>query len=93
VLKALVIVPNSQTTEFGSLLAVARAEARKREQTDRESNAALSPDQRHPLFMRFLGHRNIKNTLLYFQLVEVLFKETSEQYTVRAASNIKEPAT
>lgn len=34
-LKALVIVPNSKTTEFGSLLAVARAEARKREQTDK----------------------------------------------------------
>jgi len=30
-LKALVIVPNDQTEEFGSLLAVARAEARKRE--------------------------------------------------------------
>lgn len=34
-LKALVIVPNAQTNEFGSLLAVARAEARKREHTDR----------------------------------------------------------
>jgi len=34
-LKALVIIPNSKTTEFGSLLAVARAEARKREQSDR----------------------------------------------------------
>jgi len=30
-LKALVIVTNEKTTEFGSLLAVARAEARKRE--------------------------------------------------------------
>lgn len=30
-LKALVITPNEKTTEFGSLLAVARAEARKRE--------------------------------------------------------------
>jgi len=35
VLKALVIVPNDQTKEFGSLLAVARAEARKREHTDK----------------------------------------------------------
>ena len=33
-LKALVIVPNEQTKEFGSLLAVARAEARKREKTN-----------------------------------------------------------
>jgi len=35
ILKALVIIPNSKTTEFGSLLAVARAEARKREQADK----------------------------------------------------------
>jgi hypothetical protein len=35
VLKALVIVPNEQTKEFGSLLAVARAEARKREHADK----------------------------------------------------------
>jgi hypothetical protein len=33
-LKALVIVPNERTKELGSLLAVARAEARKREQVD-----------------------------------------------------------
>jgi hypothetical protein len=32
-LKALVIIPNEKTAEFGSLLAVARAEARKREQS------------------------------------------------------------
>ena len=34
-LKALVITPNEKTTELGSLLAVARAEARKREHTDK----------------------------------------------------------
>jgi len=33
VLKALVIVPNERTKEVGALLAVARAEARKREKT------------------------------------------------------------
>jgi hypothetical protein len=32
-LKALVIIPNEKTSEFGSLLAVARAEARRREQS------------------------------------------------------------
>jgi hypothetical protein len=32
-LKALVIVPNDRTKEFGCLLAVARAEARKRERS------------------------------------------------------------
>jgi len=34
-LKALVIIPNEQTREFGSLVAVARAEARKREHVDK----------------------------------------------------------
>ena len=33
-MKALVIIPNEQTREFGALLAVARAEARKREHAD-----------------------------------------------------------
>ncbi len=32
-MKALVIFPNEKTVEFGSLLAVARAEARRREQS------------------------------------------------------------
>ena len=32
-LKALVIFPTEKTSEFGSLLAIARAEARKREQS------------------------------------------------------------
>ena len=32
-LKALVITPNEKTIEYGSLLAIARAEARKREHT------------------------------------------------------------
>jgi len=31
--KAIVIMPNEKTAEFGCLLAVARAEARKREQS------------------------------------------------------------
>jgi hypothetical protein len=34
-LKALVIMPNEQTRELGSLLAVTRAEARKREHADK----------------------------------------------------------
>jgi len=40
--------------------------------------------------MRFLGHKNIKNTLLYIQLAEVMFKEASDQYTVRVAETVKE---
>jgi len=35
VLKALVIIPNSRTREVGDFLAVARAEARKREHADK----------------------------------------------------------
>jgi hypothetical protein len=35
VLKALVILPNERTKEYGSLIAVARAEARKREHTSK----------------------------------------------------------
>lgn len=34
-LKALVIFPTENTSEFGSLLAVARAEARRREQSEK----------------------------------------------------------
>ena len=34
-LKALVIVPNRRTNELGDLLAIARAEARKREHADK----------------------------------------------------------
>jgi hypothetical protein len=34
-LKALVITPNEKTIEFGSVLAVARAEARRREKSER----------------------------------------------------------
>jgi len=33
--RALVIIPNEKTVEYGSLLAVARAEARKREHAER----------------------------------------------------------
>jgi hypothetical protein len=34
-LKALIIIPNEKTSEFGCLLAVARAEARKREHAEK----------------------------------------------------------
>ena len=34
-LKSLVIVPNSRTKEIGDLIAIARAEARKREHVDK----------------------------------------------------------
>lgn len=34
----------------------------------------------------FLGHRKVETTLLYVQLAEVIFKETSDEFTVRVAS-------
>ena len=49
-LKALVITPNEKTAEFGSLLAIARAEARKREQA--EQNPPI-------LALRFLAELNV----------------------------------
>ena len=38
----------------------------------------------------FLGHRKIETTLLYIQRAEVLFKETSDEFTVRAVSRSKD---
>lgn len=49
-LKALVIAPNEKTVEFGSLLAVARAEARRREHA--EQNPPI-------LALRFLAELNV----------------------------------
>jgi hypothetical protein len=49
VLKALVIIPSTGTKEFGSLLAVARAEARKRE------HAQANPPIRSLIFVPELG--------------------------------------
>ena len=38
----------------------------------------------------FLGHTDIKNTLLYIQLEQALFKETSDEFTVRVAKTPEE---
>jgi integrase len=38
----------------------------------------------------FLGHRKVETTLLYIQLAEAIFKDTSEEFTVRAASKPEE---
>ena len=39
--------------------------------------------------MNFLGHKSIKNTLLYVQLAEVIFKETPEEFTTRVTKSVK----
>jgi hypothetical protein len=49
-LKALVVTPNEKTVDLGSLLAVARAEARKREHSD------VNPPI---LALRFLAEINV----------------------------------
>ena len=38
----------------------------------------------------FLGHRKIDSTLLYIQIERVLFKETSDEFTVRVANKPEE---
>lgn len=40
--------------------------------------------------MRFLGHKNIKNTLLYIQLEEALFSDVPEEYVCKAAATVDE---
>jgi len=40
--------------------------------------------------MKFLGHKNIKNTLLYIQLEEAMFKNECEEYICKAAKTVEE---
>ncbi len=37
---------------------------------------------------QFLGHRKIEDTLLYVQLAETIFKETTDEFTVRVAKSL-----
>jgi len=39
--------------------------------------------------MNYLGHKNIKNTLLYVQLAEVLFKDMPDEFTTRVTKTVK----
>ncbi len=38
----------------------------------------------------FLGHKRIEDTMLYIQVAEVIFKETTDEFTVRIAKTPKE---
>lgn len=40
--------------------------------------------------MQFLGHKNIKNTLIYIQTEEALFKSENEWFLCKVASTIEE---
>jgi len=35
-----------------------------------------------------LGHKKIEDTLLYVQLAETIFKETTDEFTVRVAKSL-----
>jgi len=38
----------------------------------------------------FLGHKKIEDTQLYVQLAETIFKETTDEFTVRVTSKPEE---
>lgn len=40
--------------------------------------------------MRFLGHRNIKNTLVYIQIEEAMFSRRAEEYVCKVAETVNE---
>ncbi len=37
----------------------------------------------------FLGHKRVEDTLLYIQIAEAIFKETTDEFTVRVTSKPK----
>ena len=40
--------------------------------------------------MYFLGHKRIEDTLLYIQIAKAIFKETTDEFTVRVSSKPEE---
>lgn len=40
--------------------------------------------------MNYLGHKNIKNTLMYVQLEEAIYKDGSDDYISKAATTVEE---
>lgn len=40
--------------------------------------------------MNFLGHRDIKNTLIYVQIEETLFKHDSGEFICKVAKNVED---
>jgi hypothetical protein len=39
---------------------------------------------------QFLGHKRIEDTLLYVQIAEAIFKETTDEFTVRVTGKPEE---
>lgn len=52
-----------------------------------ECHHALSSNQRYPIHHEALGHKNIKNAMIYTQLIEF---GAEEEYHVRVARTLKE---
>lgn len=51
----------------------------------------LYHQMKDPLYvMNFLGHKSIKNTMLYIQLEQAIFKEASDEFTCRVARDAEE---
>ena len=43
------------------------------------------------LFVKeFLGHKRVEDTMLYIQIADVIFKEITDEFTVRIAKTSKE---
>jgi len=43
------------------------------------------------LFVKeFLGHKRVEDTMLYIQIADVIFKEITDEFTVRVARTPKE---
>jgi len=40
--------------------------------------------------MQYLGHKKVKSTLRYIQLEQSLFKDTSDEFTVRVTTKLEE---
>ena len=53
-----------------------------------ESHHRIPPHQRHPHVMQMLGHRDIKTTLIYTQLVNIIAEAASKTEDIRIAFSI-----
>ena len=57
-----------------------------------ESDYAIPSDQRYPILYDEVlrTHRNIKNTLIYIQLEEAIFKEKDDEFICKVAKTVDE---
>lgn len=55
-----------------------------------EGTHALPPDQGILCVENFLGHKKVENTLLYIQFAEVVYRETTDEFTGRVARSAED---